>query len=189
MTDAPKDTPERKADTSNEPHASNEHASNEHASNEHDDAPAHTHDGPTKKEQILSLYMAGIREIEDLAMLTGVRPSYVGKVLKEANLRPEYFDLYTSTSHPMNVYSKFFAGRLGFKDVPTARRSVALIDRLYHQFGNVGDRAGQHHALLMALTMYNRARWTGKREEADVYRRWLLAHLGGRDIWGETETP
>jgi len=177
MTDAPKDTPEHETDAP------------DRESGAPDDAPARAHDGPTKKEQILSLYMAGIHEIEDLAMLTGVRPSYVGAVLKEANLRPEYFDLYTSTSHPMNVYSKFFAGRLGFKDVPTARRSVALIDRLYHQFGNVGDRAGQHHALLMALTMYNRARWTGKREEADVYRRWLLAHLGGRDIWGETETP
>ena len=27
--------------------------------------------------------------------------------------------------------------------------------------GMAHDRAGQHHALLMALTMFNRARWTG----------------------------
>ncbi|GIV58038.1 MAG: hypothetical protein KatS3mg042_0951 [Rhodothermaceae bacterium] len=86
----------------------------------------------------------------------------------------------------MNVYSKFFAGRLGFKDVETARRSVALIDRLYDRFEQVADRAGQHHALVMALTMYNRARWTGKTAEADVYRRWLLERLGGLDA-EETE--
>lgn len=131
----------------------------------------------TAKDQILALYLNGIREVEDLAMLTGARPSYVGSVLQEAGFREDYFDLYTSTSHPMNVYSKFFAGKLGFKDVETARRSVALIDRRYQQFALAGDRAGQHHALLMALTMFNRARWTGKRDEAEVYRRWLAERL------------
>ncbi len=30
----------------------------------------------------------------------------------------------------------------------------------------------------MALTMFNRARWTGKHDEAEVYRR-LLAHQRG----------
>ena len=129
------------------------------------------------KEQILGLYFTGIRDIEDLALLTGSRPSYVGSVLQEAGLREDYFDLYTSTTHPMNVYSKFFAGKLGFKDAATARSSVALIDRLYRQFERVADRAGQHHALLMALTMFNRARWTDKAEEAEVYRRWLADRL------------
>lgn len=133
--------------------------------------------GPTTKEQILGLYLTGIRDVEDLAMLTGARPSYVGSVLQEAGLREDYFDLYTSTSHPMNVYSKFFAGELGFKDVETARESVAHIDRLYRQFELAGDRAGQHHALLMALTMFNRARWTDKIDEAEVYRHWLVEHL------------
>ena len=57
----------------------------------------------------------------------------------------------------MNVYSKFFAGGLGFKDVDTAEKSVELIDRLHRQFELAGDRAGQHHALLMALTMFDRA--------------------------------
>ena len=45
-----------------------------------------------------------------------------------------YFDLYTTTSHPMNVYSKFFAGKLSFQSPEAARESVALIDRLYRQF-------------------------------------------------------
>ena len=135
---------------------------------------------PSKKDQILSLFHDGITDVEDLAMLTTSRPSYVGSVLQEADLDPEYFDLYTSTSRSMNVYSKFFAGKLGFKDVETAEASVALIDRRYRQFATAGDRAGQHHALTMALTMLNRARWTGKREEAEVFRHWLLDQLSER---------
>ncbi|GIV58039.1 MAG: hypothetical protein KatS3mg042_0952 [Rhodothermaceae bacterium] len=47
----------------------------------HDDPPG-AEGGTTKKEQILSLFAAGIREVEDIAMLTGVRPSYVASVLQ-----------------------------------------------------------------------------------------------------------
>jgi hypothetical protein len=130
-----------------------------------------------KKDQILALFTSGIGAVEDLAMITGSRPSYVGSILQEAGLKPGYFDLYTSTSHPMNVYSKFFANKLGFKDEETARASLELIDRLYRQFEFAGDRAGQHHALTMALTMYNRARWTGKAAEAAIFREWLQACL------------
>jgi len=138
-----------------------------------------------KKDQILSLFMSGISEVADLAMITGSRPSYVGSILQEAGLKPGYFDLYTSTSHSMNVYSKFFAGKLGFKDEETARASLELIERLYRQFEFAGDRAGQHHALTMALTMYNRARWTGKAIEADIFRQWLLACLQEADAGDE----
>ena len=130
-----------------------------------------------KKDQILALFTSGLGEVEDLAMITGSRPSYVGSILQEAGLKPGYFDLYTSTTHPMNVYSKFFSGKLGFKDEETARASLELIDRHYRQFEFAGDRAGQHHALTMALTMYNRARWTGKAAEAAIFREWLLARL------------
>ena len=54
---------------------------------------------------------------------------------------------------------------------------MELIDRLYRQFELAGDRAGQHHALLMALTMFDRARWSGKEPEADVFRRWLVGQF------------
>jgi hypothetical protein len=132
----------------------------------------------TKKEQILSLYAAGIGEVADLALITQSRPSYVAGVLQgSARKPPVYFDLYTSTRQPMNVYSKFFAGKLGFKDEETARKSVELIDHYYRQFALAEDRAGQHHALLMALTMFDRARWTGKLAEAEIFRRWLLERL------------
>jgi hypothetical protein len=126
----------------------------------------------TKKQQIIALYLSGITHVEDLATITHTRPSYVGTVLQNAGLLRGYFDLYTSTAHPMNVYSKLFAGKLGFKDEATARHSVALLDELYGQFARTGDRAGQHHALSMALVMFDRARWTGKGREADLFRQW-----------------
>ena len=131
----------------------------------------------SKKDQIIALYTSGIGEVEDLAMITGARPSYVANVLQESGLMTGYFDLYTTSAHPMNVYSKFFAKRLGFKDEETARASVEVIDRLYRQFGLARDRAGQHHALVMALTMFDRARWTNKGREAAVFRDWLQARL------------
>lgn len=118
-----------------------------------------------RKDQILSLYLSGMTEIADLAMITSSRPSYVGSVLQEAGMKLGYFDLYTSTQHPMNVYSKFFANKLGFKDEEAAQDSVDLIEHLYRQFELAGDRAGQHHALTMALTMFDRARWTGKQKQ------------------------
>jgi hypothetical protein len=131
----------------------------------------------SKKDQIISLYTSGIGEVEDLAMITGARPSYVASVLQESGLMTGYFDLYTTSAHPMNVYSKFFANRLGFKDEATARSSVEIIDRLYRQFELARDRAGQHHALVMALTMFDRARWTNKMSEAGIFRDWLRGRL------------
>jgi hypothetical protein len=141
----------------------------------------------SKKDQIISLYVSGMSEIEDLAMITGARPSYVGSVLQEAGLISSYFDLYTSTAHPMNVYSKFFANKLGFKDEQAALESVERIDLLYSQFEFAGDRAGQHHALMMALVMFDRARWTGKGSEAEIFRRWLLARIEEADLTSDAD--
>lgn len=141
----------------------------------------------SKKEQIIALYVSGMSEVEDLAIITGSRPSYVGSVLQEAGLISSYFDLYTSTAHPMNVYSKFFANKLGFKDEEAAQASVELIDRLYGQFEFAEDRAGQHHALMMALVMFDRARWTGKGREADTFRRWLMHRLEEAELTNRDE--
>ena len=132
-----------------------------------------------KKDQILALYAGGITDVNDLAVITHARPSYVAGVLQQNKQMAGYFDLYTSTANPMNIYSKFFANRLGFKDVETARQSASWIDHMYRQFETAGDRAGQHHALTMALTMFDRARWIGKEAEADVFRQWLVQRLAG----------
>ena len=142
----------------------------------------------SRKDQIIALYLSGMNEIEDLAIITGARPSYVGSVLQESGLVKGYFDLYTSTAHPMNVYSKFFANKLGFKDEETARESVELIDKLYSQFEYAQDRAGQHHALSMALVMFDRARWTGKGQEAEIFRQWMLKQLNEAQVADESAT-
>lgn len=131
----------------------------------------------SKKEMILSVYNSGTTDIESIAAISGAKPSYVGSVLHQAGLIDNYFDLYTSTNYSMNVYSKHFRGKLGFKDVLTAQRSVRNLEQSYRYFANQQDRAGQHHTLEMALTMLDRARWTGKLEEAEIYRRWLVGKL------------
>ena len=160
-----------------------------------EERPKRSTNKPSKKDQIVSLFLSGMGEVEDIAIITGSRPSYVGSVLQEAGLVSGYFDLYTSTAHPQNVYSKFFANKLGFRDEATARESIGLIDRLYRQFEFAGDRAGQHHALAMALTMFDRARWTNKGPEAEVFLHWLLARLNEATLrpaegaGGEEEGP
>jgi len=63
-----------------------------------------------------------------------------------------------------------------------------VIDQLYRQFEFAQDRAGQHHALSMALTMFDRARWTGKGREADIFRHWLLARLNEAELAPEDES-
>jgi len=131
----------------------------------------------SKKEMILLLFEKGTTEIETIAAISGAKPSYVGSVLHQAGLIDNYFDLYTSTNYPMNIYSKHFRGKLGFKDVETARRSVRNLEEAYRYFDKLQDRAGQHHALEMALMMLDRARWTGKTDEAEVYRLWLVNKL------------
>jgi hypothetical protein len=128
----------------------------------------------SKKDMILSLFENGTTEVETIAAISGAKPSYVGSVLQKEGLIDNYFDLYTSTNHPMNVYSKHFRGKLGFKDVETARASVRNLEQSYRYFDRLQDRAGQHHTLEMGLTMLDRARWTGKLEEAEIYRLWLV---------------
>jgi hypothetical protein len=34
----------------------------------------------------------------------------------------------------------------------------------------------------MALTMFDRARWTGKGTEADIFRHWLMARLSEAEL-------
>jgi hypothetical protein len=131
----------------------------------------------SKKDMILSLFNSGVTEIETIAAVSGARPSYVGSVLHREGLVDNYFDLYTSTGYPMNVYSKHFRGKLGFKDVKTAERGVRSLENGYRYFSRIMDRAGQHHTLELGLTMLDRARWTGKLEEAEVYRRWIVGKL------------
>ncbi len=142
------------------------------------DAPAHETEAErqTKKERILALYNAGLQDIAQIVRRVGARPSYVAQVLQQAGHLDGYFDLYTTTGREQNVYSRFFRSVLSFKTVEAARESVQKIDRLYNYFERLGDRAGQHQAMVLALTGKNRARWSGKLEEAQIFSEWLAAH-------------
>jgi hypothetical protein len=130
----------------------------------------------SKKERILELYGQGVTEIDRLAAEVDTRPSYVANVLQDAGLLRGYFDLYTTTNREQKAYSRFFRGVLSFKSVDAARQSVERLDRLYRYFERAGDRAGQHHAEVLALTGRNRARWSGKTDEAQVFMDWLVHH-------------
>jgi hypothetical protein len=131
---------------------------------------------PTKKEQIIALYQSGLTDIAEIVYEVSARPSYVAQVLQSAGLLTGYYDLYTPTASDQNFYSRFFRNVLAFKTVEAARASVKRLDRLYNYFERIGDRAGQHHAMALALTGKNRARWSGKHEAARVFSDWLAAH-------------
>jgi hypothetical protein len=130
----------------------------------------------SKKEQIVALYESGVTDIAQIVRKVGARPSYVAQVLQGAGLLTGYFDLYTTTAREQNVYTRFFRNVLSFKTVEAAHESVKRIDRLYNYFERLGDRAGQHQAMVLALTGKNRARWSGKQEESEVFSEWLAAH-------------
>lgn len=131
----------------------------------------------SKKDMILSLFNSGVTEIDTISAVSGARPSYVGAVLHREGLVDNYFDLYTSTGYPMNVYSKHFRGKLGFRNAEAAERGIRSLENGYQYFSRILDRAGQHHTLELGLTMLDRARWSGKLEEAEIYRRWLVGKL------------
>jgi hypothetical protein len=130
----------------------------------------------TKKELILGLYEQGTTDIAEIVRRVKARPSYVAQVLQQAGHLAGYFDLYTTTGKEQNVYTRFFRNVLAFRNVEAARESVQRIDRLYNYFERLGDRAGQHQAMVLALTGKNRARWSGKLEESEVFSEWLAAH-------------
>jgi hypothetical protein len=130
----------------------------------------------TKKEQIVSLFQSGTKDIAEIVRRVKARPSYVAQVLQQAGHLDGYFDLYTTTGREQNVYTRYFRNVLHFRNPEAARESVARLDRLYNYFERLGDRAGQHQAMVLALTGKNRARWSGKLEESQVFSDWLAAH-------------
>jgi hypothetical protein len=120
-------------------------------------APAAGRDDQAGVEQILELYAAGTTDIAEIVRRVHARPSYVAQVLQQAGHLDGYFDLYTTTGREQNVYTRFFRNVLAFRNVEAARESVRRIDRLYNYFERLGDRAGQHQAMVLALTGKNRA--------------------------------
>lgn len=130
----------------------------------------------TKKEAILRLYEEGTTEVAEIVKRVKARPSYVAQVLQQAGHLSGYFDLYQTTGAEANVYTRYFRNVLNFRNVEAARESVQRLDRLYNYFERLGDRAGQHQACVIALLGKNRARWSGKIDESQVFHEWLVSH-------------
>jgi hypothetical protein len=130
----------------------------------------------SKRERIIELWVEGQHDLAEIVRRVKARPSYVAQVLQQAGHLTEYFDLYTSTGAERNPYTRYFRNVLLFRNVEVARESVERIDRLYNYFERLGDRAGQHQAMILALTGKNRARWSGKVEESQVFHAWLIEH-------------
>lgn len=153
-----------------------EYADEAEASKHESDASRTETETRSKKDQIVALYESGVTDIAQIVRRVAARPSYVAQVLQNAGFLSGYFDLYTTTAKEQNIYSRFFRNVLSFKTVEASRESVQKIDRLYNYFERLGDRAGQHQAMVLALTGKNRARWSGKLEESKIFSEWLAAH-------------
>lgn len=131
---------------------------------------------PTKREQILSLYESGTKEIAEIVRQVKARPSYVAHVLQNAGHLEEGFGLYGVTEAERNVYTRFFRNVPDLTDADSARESCVKLTRLYDYFERLGDRADQHQATVVALTGKNRARWSGKLDVSEVFGEWLSNH-------------
>src|SRR2546421_8578369 len=119
-----------------------EHRADESAITETEESAEHR----TKKEQILSLYERGTRDIAEIVRRIKARPSYVAQVLQTAGHLDGYFDLYTTTGREQNVYTRYFRNVLHFRNVEAARESAAPIERLFNYFARLVDRAAHHPA-------------------------------------------
>jgi hypothetical protein len=133
-------------------------------------------DEPTKREQILALYEGGTKDVEEIAHQVKARVSHVIEVLHRAGHLGCHWDLYEITDAERAIYARYFRTVLDLKDVEAARESVTRIDRLFNYFERLGDRMGMHHAQIVALTGKNRARWSGKLEESQIFSDWLASH-------------
>lgn len=127
--------------------------------------------GPSRKEQIISLYESGVTEVDEICRRARVRPSYVAQVLQAAG----HMDRWSTSEH--NIYSRFFRNVVSLKSVEEAEESCVKLTRTFDYFERLGDRAGQHQAMVVALDGMNRSRWAGNYEVARVYGRWLRQHL------------
>lgn len=129
----------------------------------------------TKKKVAAQMYEKGMN-VATIAELLKSEPSYIANVLIAQGYVPNYMDLYTSTG-PQNDHAALLAGVLRFRDLDSARSSVAKLEQLYSQFAASNDRRGIHQCQVLALVGKNRAEGIGKLAEARVFTEWLQARI------------
>src|SRR3712207_8664443 len=69
----------------------------------------------TKKEQIVSLFESGTKDIAEIVRRVKGRASYVAQVLQQAGHLDGYFDLYTTTGKEQKLYTRYFRNLLHFQ--------------------------------------------------------------------------
>lgn len=131
----------------------------------------------TKKERILELYDDGL-DVPAIADVLATNPTYVANTLIQSGRPVEYEDLYTATSgRAYSEEARRLSGVLRFKDMDAARESVRRLDQVFAEFSAEGNKRGMHRAQMMALIGKNRAEGIGKRDEAAIFRDWLIRSL------------
>ncbi len=140
----------------------------------------------TKKERIIELYDNGL-DVGSIAEMLGTNATYVANTLIQSGHPVEYEDLYTTTSgRAYSPEARRLSGVLRFKDIEAARESVRKLDEAFQEFSAAGNKRGMHRAQMMALIGKNRAEGIGKREEAALFRDWLISSLS-RESAAEAE--
>lgn len=127
----------------------------------------------SKKQRILEFFYQGVRDLRRISDEVDAKPSYVAKVLQSEGLINGYFGLYTPSAQAPDIYTDYFRNVLKFKSVEEAYESIKKLNELYRYFEEVGDHAGQHQVMVLALMGKNRARWLGKNEESEIFSTWL----------------
>ncbi len=118
-------------------------------------------------DQIRALYRSGMTSEEDLAFITDSNRSAVEEALRDVRNDPAASDFF----------AEFDLTSLGLRGVGSAKAAVGALDERYRTAREESNRAGQHTAMMMALTLFNQARWTGRNEEASLFRIWLMDRL------------
>lgn len=99
---------------------------------------------------------------------------------------------FFNNADPRQVYGRFFNKAAGIGSKEEAQAGVTNLTRLYNYFERLGDRQGQHLAVVRALSAYHGAVFSGRYSIGRIYYQWLLAHLsdydGARDITPEEES-
>lgn len=86
------------------------------------------------------------------------------------------FDFFSPMTSARTAYTHFYRDVLSLKSVADAEKSIAKIDDLFRYFHRLDDFAGKHHAMILALTGRNRAKWRGALDIAEIYDEWLRKH-------------
>jgi hypothetical protein len=121
-----------------------------------------------KRAELLRLWRSeGQRDLASLTVLLRARPASIVRALQEEG------ELSETVSAEQLVYARYFRGVLRTDNRRWVVDTIIRLQRLWMYFERLGDRTGQHQVMVMALTGFNRLRWAGRTEEAELFWTFL----------------